>query len=617
MTFRRLLTSVFLVLLTPVAARIAGQPAQQPAPFRSAVDLVRLDFGAFSSDGQLVTDLKAEDVSLKVDGRAREIRSFQYVRLAGPEPLRTDAAPVRLLPPPFGTNTLDSAGRTILIIIETDSIRANVAQQATSAAADFVKGLTPRDRVGVLTMPYGGTLVEPTVEHESVLKVLPTITGQASNQTNDSEKGCRTRRTLDALADHLLGLTHIEGPKTIIFVSSGMLGPRRDAPMTSAPGPCEISSSHYDQVGQAASAARAQFYVIKPHDFVVDPNRGTLVADRGVLRPVPADPTASRFQSSDEELAGIDSLAGVAQGTLLKLTPTDRSAFTRIANETAGYYLVGFEPKDNERNGTSRRVDFDVTRAGVRIRARSNILIAKSDGKPTSLTPQAMLRDGKMYRDLPLRAAAFASPNPGDTKLQVLALLEPLEANVTIESAAFGLIDQKRRLVAQWTANARELAARPVMSAGLAAPGSYRLRVAAIDSTGRRGTTDYDFTAEVSSAGGMTMSAMVLGVSFQRNFVPKLVFVSEPTAAGYFEIFGVPPEASLTVAMELATSADGPALVRVPGAVANTSTADRRRATGVVPVGALKPGDYVVRAVVTLNGRLLGQLTRTLRKGVV
>ncbi len=616
MAFRRLLTSVFLMLLTVVAARIAGQ-STQPAPFRSAVDLVRLDFGAFSTDGQLVTDLRAEDVSLKVDGRTREIRSFQYVRLAGSDPARTDPAPVKLLAPPFGTNALDAAGRTILIIIETDSIRANVAQQATSAAVDFVKGLTSRDRVGVITMPYGGTLVEPTIDHESVLKTLPTISGQASNQTNDSEKGCRTRRTLDALADHLQGLTLIEGPKTVIFVSSGMLGPRRDAPMTSAPGPCEISSAHYDQVGQAAAAARAQFYVIKPHDFVVDPNRGTLVADRGVLRPVPADPTASRFRSSDEELAGIDSLAGVAQGTLLKLTPTDRSAFTRIASETAGYYLVGFEPKDSERNGTFRRVEFDVGRANVRVRARPNILIAKGDRKPISLTPQAMLRDGKVYRDLPMRVAAFASPNPGDTKLQVLALLESLEANVTIESAAFGLIDQKRRLVAQWTASARELAARPVMSAGLAAPGNYRLRVAAIDSMGRRGTTDYDFTAEVSSAGGMTMSAMVLGVSFQRSFVPKLVFVSEPTAAGYFEIFGVPADATLSVAMELATSVDGPALVRVPGAVASTSTTDRRRATGVVPVGALKPGDYVVRAVLTLDGRPLGQLTRTLRKGVV
>jgi hypothetical protein len=45
---------------------------------------------------------------------------------------------------------------------------------------------------------------------------------------------------------------------------------------------------------------------------------------------------------------------------------------------------------------------------------------------------------------------------------------------VALESAAFGLIDQRGRLVAQWTANARELGSLPVTSAGLAL-GRYRL----------------------------------------------------------------------------------------------------------------------------------------------
>ena len=155
------------------------------------------------------------------------------------------------LPPPFGTNALDDSGRTIVIILETDSIRANVAQQATGAAAEFVAGLSPRDWVGLVTMPYGGILVEPTRDHERVIKTLPTVTGQASQQTTDSDKGCRTRDTLNALANHLNGLAHLEGPKTIVFISSGMLLPRRDAPMSGPPGPCEIRSVHYDEVGTA------------------------------------------------------------------------------------------------------------------------------------------------------------------------------------------------------------------------------------------------------------------------------------------------------------------------------------------------------------------------------
>ena len=227
----RAIAALGVFLISAVAANgqtpAADQPVS-PAPIRAAVELARVDFVALAADGQLVPDLTAGDVTLKIDGRAREIRSFQFVRLGSP----STATPPSRLPAPFGTNALDDVGRTILLIFETDSIRANVVQQATSAAVEFVGTLSPQDWVGVVTMPYGGVLVEPTRDHERVRKVLPTISGQASQQMTDSAKSCRTRDTLNALADHLRGLSHIEGPKTIVFVSSGMLLPRR-GPWTS------------------------------------------------------------------------------------------------------------------------------------------------------------------------------------------------------------------------------------------------------------------------------------------------------------------------------------------------------------------------------------------------
>ena len=112
---------------------------------------------------------------------------------------------------------------------------------------------------------------------------------------------------------------------------------------------------------------------------------------------------------------------------------------------------------------------------------------------------------------------------------------------------------------------------------------------------------------------------MVLGVSYERNFVPKLQFVREPTANGSFEMHGLAPAGTLSVVMELAASEDGPALVRVPGAIVANEKADRRRATGVVPIGQLAPGDYVVRAIVSLDGKpiatLIGSSARRLCEG--
>ncbi len=37
-------------------------------------------------------------------------------------------------------------------------------------------------------------------------------------------------------------------------------------------------------------------------------------------------------------------------------------------------------------------------------------------------------------------------------------------------------------------------------------------------------------------------------------------------------------------------------------------------ATGVVPIGTLPPGDYVVRAMIGLEGHAMTRVTRTLRK---
>ena len=41
---------------------------------------------------------------------------------------------------------------------------------------------------------------------------------------------------------------------------------------------------------------------------------------------------------------------------------------------------------------------------------------------------------------------------------------------------------------------------------------------------------------------------------------------------------------------------------------------DRRIAIGALPIAALPLGDYVVRAIVSIDGRPVGRITRTLRK---
>jgi len=597
-----------LVLAAALGAGAAAQAptAGQDGPIRTGIDLVTVDFAALDPDGLPVDDLRPGEVTLKLGGRERPLKSLQYVHLAAPQG-RTSTAPPAELPPPYGTNYLGDAGRAILLVIENDSLRAAVARHTIDAAADFVASLSPRDRVALVTTPRGGLLADLSRDHRRVRELLAGISGQASQRATESEKSCRTRDTLSALRGILEGVTHVDMPKTIVFVSGGILTARRDAPLAGPPGPCEIRAVAYEEVAKAAIETRANFYVIKADDLVIDPASNAF-----------ADPTASRFRSSDDELAGMESLAGVTSGTLLRVTPSDTAAFGRVIRETSGYYLAAFEPDSGERNGLSHRIDISVTRPDVSVRIRPRIVIPRASARstPPSPTPQAMLRDGRMYRDLPMRAAAFASAGRGDSRLKIVAVAEPLDRLAPLASASFGLIDPRGRLVAQWTANERELGSVPLASAGLAAPGTYRLRVAAVDAMGRRGATDYEFDAEVSQGGPVTLSMLVLGVS-RRGFTPRLQFSGEPTAMGFFELYGrVPDSSALSVAFELATAPDAEAVVRVPGILTVTREPDLRRAAGVVPLGALPPGDYVVRGVISLNGAPVGQVSRTLRKAL-
>jgi hypothetical protein len=153
-----------------------------------------------------------------------------------------------------------------------------------------------------------------------------------------------------------------------------------------------------------------------------------------------------------------------------------------------------------------------------------------------------------------------------------------------------------------------------VVTAGAGAPGPYRLRVAAVDATGRRGMTEYAFLAQLTEAEPLSLSDIALGVSRDGAFTPKLVFGTDQAAVAYFEVYGrtASPDA-VTVRLEIAGTPEGRALSTAVPRVVNQG-ADRRIVIGALPIAALAPGDYVVRAIVSVDSRPVGRITRTLRK---
>ena len=585
------------ILLAAASAVAAG--AQQGRD-GAAPEAIGIDFFALGPDGA-VFDLRPDEVTLKIDGRERKIRSLRYVSLPLTDPSSPPEEAPADLDPPFGTNALMPDARWVTIVVDHESIRAGTERNAINSVVRYVNMLGPRDRVSFVTMPNGGIEVDFTTDHATVTEALRRFMARGQREPTEQERSCRSRLLLNTLSDYLRGLTPIQGPKSIVVVSTGVLNPRRDAPLDAPPGPCEIRQIYFQEVSTAASMARARLFVVQPDDVTMDSPRQVFT-----------DPTASRFAGADQDRAGLESLAGVTGGDFTRVVGPDDLTLTNLARGLTGYYIATFDPNPSERNGAMHRVELNVLRDAVRVRTNQELLIPRREGRAISASTRDMLRGGTAYRALPIRATAFASAAEGDT-VKVLAVLEGIEPGTTFTEAMFGLIDMRDKLVAQWTANEAELAGTQVVTAGAAAPGPYRLRVAAVDAAGRRGMADYPFLARLTDADPLSISDIALGVSRDGAFTPKLVFGTDQAAVAYSEIYGPASPGSISVRLELAASPDGRALVTAVPRVVNQGK-DRRIVIGALPIAALAPGDYVVRAIVSVDSRPVGRVMRTLRK---
>jgi len=548
----------------------------QPPASKGGVGLVTLDFLALGRDGQPIADLKPEEVSLKIGGRARPLTSVNPIDVTAAGP-----AAAASLPPPFGSNVATQESRAIVLVVDDDSFRVGTERALREAADTFLDNLAPTDRIALVTMPYGGTRVSLTTEQEAVRKSLAGVIGQAPLRETAEDTACRSRRTLESLRGLFDGFAGSPVPVTVAFVSASMSGPNEQViRQEQRVATCALLPDNFNQVGAAAAAAGARLYIIEPVGIA-------------------------------NQVVGLEHLAGVTGGVRMHLGGTDENAFTRILRETASFYRATFEPEPSQRNGNAHRVELRVSRPDVTVRVRPTLRIDRAGGTAAA-TPKDLLRQSAVVRDLPLRVAGFPSRESGQKNVKIVALGEPLEASAVLTSAAAGLVDANGKLVAQAVFEAADLKpGQPVMAAMLAAPGAYRLRFAATDSAGRTGTADYDLEAEVRQAGSLQLSGLVLGLS-RGGFVARLQFGKEPVAIAYLELYGGKPGQPVSAVFEVARTLNGPPIVSMPGTMA--AVGDRYSVTAPIPIGNLSPGDYIVRAIVGAVGEPATRVERTLRK---
>lgn len=322
------------------------------------------------------------------------------------------------------------------------------------------------------------------------------------------------------------------------------------------------------------------------------------------------DLAGSRLRDS---AAGLEHLAGVTGAELLRLSGPSGDTIERILRHST--YYAATLPAESGDNGVTR-LEVKTSRPGVTIRARPRIALTKASkdaGRKSAVTPRDMLRQARGYGEFAMRALGYVSSNPEGSDVRVIAIAEA-EPSAKLNAAAVGLFDANGKLVRQWTARPEELSGSVVMAALPAPPGKYRMRVAVTDDVGRAASADYELDATLQSAGPIKLSALILGVSREGSFQPRMIFSTEPTAIAQVELTEIPAGTMPSGRIEIARSLNGPALASMPGAI--TPSPDPKRATlsGVIPMGALQPGDYVIRAVVSSPAGPSGRVIRTLRK---
>jgi VWFA-related protein len=624
---------------------VAQQPAQPPR-FTASVDVTSLDVAVVDDHGKPIADLTPDDFTVRIDGNRRKVTSAEWVPLTSKS---TDDGPA---PPPDGYSTNESAtgGRLIVLAVDEPNIRFGGALGIAKAANAFIDRLSPNDRVAVAGFGLGAPATVFTTDRARIKQAIARMTGshQASRAvdlehnialieaqeidrgdrvTLDTVQGrecqvvggsasamesCRmqvemeahtiardserdAQSTIDSLRNLFIALGRIDAPKTMILISEGfVLG---DQTLVS-------------NLGELAAEARTSLYALKLDSQLFD------IADSRA----PANPFADRQARSE----GLELLAASARGTMFTATGTGQALFARIESELSGYYLLGVESDPRDRDGKPHGVRVEVPRKGALVRSRRQILNTPADQRTARVrTPHQVvlsaLGSPLLVSALPLRIASFALQGPEQNKVQLL-----IHADVGADYAAskvvslgYVITDRAGKSVDSASADMRLL---PVLSGVPSAlqytagaslpPGDYTLKLAAVDGD-RVGTIEHTIHAALPAAGGITTSELMVGgpVEVGDLLSPTIGYqVTFGVVHGYVEAYGANADA-MTMEYEIATAPNAPALLNVD-VPPRTAGGSRVIFTRVVPVHAIPPGRYILRAILSSGGRSVATLTR-------
>ncbi|HEY3091816.1 MAG TPA: VWA domain-containing protein [Vicinamibacterales bacterium] len=548
---RRILYSVILaasfagVLMhaqqAPPELPAAAQAGQPPLTFRVEANFVEVDAFVSDATGKPITDLRAGDFQLLEDGKPQMVSAFSYVNIPVARAERPLFSPTAI-EPDVDTN-VGMDGRIYVFVLDdlhVDLTRGPRVKEALHrffernfgandlAAVVYTGGRSvdgqdftnsPRLLLAAVDKFMGRKLRSPTLERLDEYNRQQTAgTRNAGDPVNDPagfERAQNARsllQSLQKLSDFMSGLHGRR--KALVLVSEGI-----DYDIYNLFDNNSSASTIIDATRDAIAAAtrgNVSIYAIDPRGLAVP--GAELIETSGVAADEPN--LGLGIQSAMNELRlSQDSLRELADETggfaSVNRNNVDE-AFDRLVSDNSSYYVLGYNPANDRRDGRFRKIEVRVTRPGVTVRARRGYVAprgrpaatAKASNDPGDAALKAAVESPLPTTGIPMRlfAAAYkgAPPNAAITlaiELNVNALKFTEKNGAYTDALSVVTVvadnDGKTRvnekasvdlnLMPATLARARERGFR-ITSAVNLPPGRYQLRVSAADATGIAGS---------------------------------------------------------------------------------------------------------------------------------
>ncbi|TAK15054.1 MAG: VWA domain-containing protein [Acidobacteria bacterium] len=634
-----------LAMFLAGTAALAAAPQQQPqATFRSGVDLVAVDVSAVDRTGKPVDDLKPEDFVLKVDGKPRRLSSAEFINLR-----RTDDGidPERAK---FSTNQGLKPGRLILIVIDEGNIHKGNGRNVIAAATKFIDGLSASDRVSVEFVPGTGPLVGFTANHRLVKEMLMNGVGkmveaEVTRRVGLVEaftfvrEGPESRVYLEMIDRECLGgrntTTNLEQCKTelanrarLLYQTSRAQAANSLLSLRAIIQRLAASSTTQKTLvlmteGIAIDRDAADLAWVAPLTSMAQVNLYALQIDGSFTDASMSSQSPTHYADHDLYKEGLDRLTGEARGLVLPVAVNASSAFARLDLELSGYYLLSFEPDLVDRDGKAHDISVKVNRPGVTVRARPQFAVAPPAADKT-IDEQLIdaLKNPLPVSDVGLKVTTFTFRDDETKRLKVLVSTEIDRSFNPSGDFALGCLmtDAGGSLVGSQFEKAlavpsKDDEGRPQRYTGafVVDPGIYSVKIAVVDPKGRAGSIERTFNAKLESAGQLRLGELMLAEIVGRSARPSVDGrINADTLMAYAEVYSDAAAAlqGATLSIEIGKTENDPAVERAALKFSDRKFEGKRTAEGAVPIAMLPAGDYIARAVATIDGKTVGQVTR-------